>query len=164
MRCHASASVELPLDAERAWGTVVDWDHQSDWMLLTTVRAVSQEGRGLGARLSARTAVGAVGFTDDMVITHWSPPYECRVRHLGRLVRGQGVFLVEPIGASAAPGSTAVGSTAAGSAAASRFTWSEDVVPPFGRLGEFLWPVVRPGFELFMRISLRRLARQVHAE
>jgi hypothetical protein len=145
--CHAEASVELPLTVDQAWAAVVDWDSQSRWMLLTTVRGTEQRGVGVGGGVSARTAVGPVGFTDDMVITEWDPPSVCRVRHLGRLVRGEGGFVV-----SEAPGG-------------SRFTWSEDVVPPLGRLGALagllVWPLVRPGVELVMRVSLRRLAREV---
>jgi hypothetical protein len=142
---HAEASIELPLPAEQAWAVVVDWDRQSGWMLLTTVRGTEQGGVGLGGGVSARTAVGPLGFTDDMVITEWDPPRMCRVEHLGGLVRGEGAFAVETV-----PGG-------------SRFTWSEDVVPPLGRAGALAWPLVRPGFELMMRVSLRRLAAQVGA-
>ena len=92
------------------------------------------------ARVSVR-----LGFTDDMQITHWSPPYECRVHHLGRIVRGDGTFVVEAAGAG------------------SRFTWSEDLVLPLGRLGAALWPLLRPGSEWMMRISLNRLARRLAA-
>jgi hypothetical protein len=83
-----------------------------------------------------------------MVITHWDPPRECTVKHLGNLVRGTGTFTITPT------------TTSAGSAG-SRFTWAEDVVPPLGRLGVIAWPVVRPGFERLMRVSLRRLVREV---
>jgi hypothetical protein len=123
----------------------MDWDGQSRWMLFTRVWATEQDGRGVGGGVSARTAVGALGFTDDMVITQWAPPHSCRVKHLGTVVRGEGAFVVTP----APTGST--------------FTWSEDVVPPLGRLGAAGWPVVRPAFELMMRTSLRRLAKQVNA-
>ncbi|MEV0285846.1 hypothetical protein AB0H36_17160 [Kribbella sp. NPDC050820] len=47
------------------------------------------------------------------------------------------------------------------SGGASVFTWSEDVVPPLGRVGVAVWPVVRPVFEVLMRVSLRRLVREV---
>jgi hypothetical protein len=43
----------------------------------------------------------------------------------------------------------------------STVTWSEDVVPPLGKLGVAVWPVVRPVFEVMMRASLRRLVREV---
>ena len=121
----------------------MDWDGQSEWMLLTRVWATDQDGRGVGGGVAARTSVGPLGFTDDMVITHWDPPRECTVKHLGTVVRGTGTFAVTP-----APG----GST---------FTWSEDVIPPLGRLGRIGWPLVRPGFELMMRTSLKRLANEV---
>jgi hypothetical protein len=78
-----------------------------------------------------------------MVITHWDPPRECTVKHLGTIVRGTGTFAVRP-----APG----GST---------FVWSEDVTPPLGRLGRLAWPLVRPGFELMMRISFKRLTKDL---
>ena len=141
--CHAEASVELRLAPEDAWDVVMDWERQSRWMLLTRVWATDNDGEGVGGGVAARTSVGGVGFTDDMVITHWDPPRECTVKHLGKLVRGTGTFAVTP---------TVTGST---------FTWSEDVVPPLGRLGVLAWPVVRPAFEVMMRISLRRLVREV---
>jgi polyketide cyclase/dehydrase/lipid transport protein len=142
--CHAEASTDLPLDPQAAWDLVMDWDRQSRWMLLTRVWATENDGIGVGGGVAARTSVGAVGFTDDMVITHWDPPRECTVKHLGKLVRGTGTFTISP-------------ARSGGSA----FTWSEDVVPPLGRLGAAAWPVVRPGFEAMMRVSLRRLVREL---
>jgi hypothetical protein len=228
-RCHAEASIELNLDPQTAWDVVMDWDRQSRWMVLTRVWATNQNGTGVGGGVAARTSVGPIGFTDDMVITHWDPPHECTVKHLGNLVQGTGTFTITPTSTtdstgqpsstpdsytpdSSAPGSTAPGSTAPGSTvpgstvpgstasgstvpgstavgssgpaastspassttpasggaagpgAASggcRFTWAEDVVQPLGRLGVLAWAVVRPGFEWFMRFSLRRLVREV---
>ncbi|MFD7155941.1 SRPBCC family protein [Kribbella sp. NPDC059898] len=135
--------MELGLAPEVAWAVVTDWERQSRWMVFTRVWTTANGGSGVGGGVAARTSVGGVGFTDDMVITHWDPPRECTVKHLGKIVRGTGTFTVGP----ATAGST--------------FTWSEDVVPPFGRLGVLAWPVVRPAFELMMRISLRRLVQEV---
>ncbi|GAB2671935.1 SRPBCC family protein [Kribbella swartbergensis] len=146
--CHAEASIALPLDPAAAWDVVVDWERQSRWMLLTRVWATGNGGIGVGGGVAARTSVGGVGFTDDMVITHWDPPRECTVKHLGTVVRGTGTFTITP----GRRGTEAGGST---------FTWSEDVVPPLGRLGVAARPVVRPVFEALMRLSLRRLAREV---
>ncbi|WP_350281557.1 hypothetical protein [Kribbella sp. HUAS MG21] len=151
----------------------MDWERQSRWMLFTRVWATGNGGTGVGGGVAARTSVGGLGFTDDMVITHWDPPRECTVKHLGKIVRGTGTFAIEP--ATAAPPDVpraagvpgAAGGSGAGAAAGvgtgSVFTWSEDVVPPFGRLGVFVWPVVRPVFEVMMRVSLRRLVREVGA-
>jgi hypothetical protein len=141
--CHAEAAIELPLDPRAAWDVVTDWERQSRWMVLTRVWATEQDGVGVGGGIAAQTSVGAMGFTDHMVITHWDPPRECRMKHLGTVVRGAGTFAIAP---------TSGGST---------FTWSEDVVPPLGRLGVLGWSVVRPVLEWTMRISLRRLAREV---
>jgi len=144
--CHAEASVELRLAPEVAWDVVMDWERQSNWMLFTRVWGTENHGVGIGGGVAARTSVGGVGFTDDMVITHWDPPRECTVKHLGTIVRGTGTFAIEP--------TVGAGST---------FTWSEDVVPPLGRLGAFAWPVVRPAFEVMMRISLKRLVKEAGA-
>ncbi|RZU18766.1 polyketide cyclase/dehydrase/lipid transport protein [Kribbella rubisoli] len=140
--CHAEASVVLRLSPEAAWDVVMDWDRQSRWMLLTRVWGTENDGIGVGGGVAARTSVGGVGFTDDMVITHWDPPRECTVKHLGTIVRGTGTFTIAPVSTG------------------SVFTWEEDVDPPLGRLG---WIVARPAFELMMRVSLRRLVREVQA-
>ncbi|MEU8225337.1 SRPBCC family protein [Kribbella sp. NPDC048915] len=141
--CHAEASVELPLTPEAAWDVVMDWNRQSRWMLFTRVWATENDGTGVGGGVAARTSVGGIGFTDDMVITTWDPPRECTVKHLGTVVRGTGTFGIEP------------------TATASRFSWAEDVLPPLGKLGVWSWPVVGRAFEVMMRISLRRLVREV---
>jgi hypothetical protein len=153
--CHAEASVELLLAPEVAWDVAMDWERQSRWMLFTRVWGTENDGVGVGGGVAARTSVGGIGFTDDMVITDWDPPRECTVKHLGKLVRGTGTFAIEPrVFSGVDRGTSVFGST---------FTWSEDVVPPLGRLGAFAWPVVRPVFELMMRISLRRLVKEVNA-
>jgi len=146
--CHAEASVVLRLAPEEAWDVVMDWERQSRWMLFTRVWATENDGTGVGGGVAARTSVGGIGFTDDMVITHWDPPRECTVKHLGTVVRGTGTFTITPT---------------AGSPAGSRFTWAEDVVPPLGRVGVVGWVVVRPLFEAMMRRSLRQLVGEVHA-
>jgi hypothetical protein len=184
--CHAEASVVLRLAPEEAWNVVMDWERQSRWMLFTRVWATENDGTGVGGGVAARTSVGGIGFTDDMVITHWDPPRECTVKHLGTVVRGTGTFTITPTTATSADtsspgptsspsapsadtqcpdptGATGAGSAAGGAACGSRFTWAEDVVPPLGRVGVVGWVVVRPVFEAMMRRSLRRLVREVHA-
>jgi hypothetical protein len=153
--CHAEASVELLLAPEVAWDVVMDWERQSRWMLFTRVWGTENDGVGVGGGVAARTSVGGVGFTDDMVITHWDPPRECTVKHLGKIVRGTGTFAIEP--------RVFCGVDREQSLFGSALTWSEDVVPPLGRLGAFAWPVVRPAFEVMMRISLKRLVKEAGA-
>ena len=134
---HAEVATELPVGAGEAWVAVMTWERQADWMLFTRVSG----GTGVGSRVSARTGVGPVGFTDDMEITEWDPPRVCRVKHLGKVVRGTGTFEVQDLG----PGR-------------SRFVWSEDL--ELGPLA-VAWPVMRPVSELFLKLSLRRLVRQL---
>jgi hypothetical protein len=199
-RCHAEASIELELDPQTAWDVVMDWERQSRWMLLTRVWATGQDGTGVGGGVAARTSVGAIGFTDVMVITHWDPPRECTVKHLGKIVRGTGTFTITPLPttptnhtstSTPSPTSNLNDSSSAGSttdsvdtssasstshssgtfdsssrstssaSSRSRFTWAEDVVPPLGKVGVVGWPLVQVGFEWMMRVSLRRLVREV---
>ncbi|MDX3002812.1 SRPBCC family protein [Kribbella solani] len=87
----------LHVSPEVAWGVVMDWERQSRWMLFTRVWATGNGGVGVGGGVAARTSVGGVGFTDDMVITRWEPPRECTVKHLGKLVQGTGTFTIEPV-------------------------------------------------------------------
>ncbi|GAA1588395.1 hypothetical protein GCM10009804_50570 [Kribbella hippodromi] len=234
------------MSPEVAWDVVMDWERQSRWMLFTRVWATGNGGVGVGGGVAARTSVGGIGFTDDMVITRWEPPRECTVEHLGKIVRGTGTFIIEPAplttatnpstpradssnhadadgtptertGTANAPteqagaehagvtrtapehaasgvagaehagvARTAPEHAASGQAGADhsgvarteaghvgagqadgeharrcRVVWREDVVPPLGWVGAVGWWVGRWGFELLMRVSLRRLVREV---
>jgi hypothetical protein len=85
-----------------------------------------------------------------MTLSQWQPPpaspARCVVAHTGKLIRGSGAFEVEELGPHR-----------------SRVVWSEWVQVPLGLLGETGWLVVRPGIALFLRLSLRRLARAVES-
>ena len=87
--------------------------------------------------------VKRAGFDDPMRITGWEPPVRCEVMHLGRVVRGGGVFLVEPRD----PGS--------------RFTWIEWVDPPLGLVGQLGLRAGRRPTQRALGVALRRFARWV---
>ncbi|WP_016699109.1 SRPBCC family protein [Actinoalloteichus spitiensis] len=140
-------SVDIEASAEVVWSVVTDWPRQREWMLGTEVHLVSGDGRGTGSRMVAFTGVGGLGALDPMEITEWSPPHRCVVRHTGRLVRGEGIFEVVARGP-----------------AASTFLWSERLVLPFGPLGRWGWPAVRPGFAWGLRRSGQRLAELCRRE
>ena len=127
--------VDVQRPADAVWAAVTDWESQEQWMLLTRVWPTSGSGHAVGDQIAARTALGPVGFTDPMEITAWDPPRVCEVRHLGRVVRGSGVFAVEPLGDGAA-----------------RFSWTERIPLP-----RFLWPLVA----IPLRISLRRFGHWI---
>ena len=64
-----------------------------------------------------------------MVITEWDPPRRVVVQHTGRIVRGPGIFEIEPRGDGVL------------------FAWTERLHLPFGLLGEIGWladPAVLP--------------------
>jgi Polyketide cyclase / dehydrase and lipid transport len=146
-RAELILDVEVDAPPEAVWAAVVDWDAQGDWMLGTKVRGTVQDGVGVGGGIEAFTGVGRVGFLDTMVITSWDPPHRCDVEHTGRLIRGSGVFEVLSL-----PGGTR-----------SRFVWTERVDLPLGWAGRLGWPLVRPLVAGGVRLSLKRLARQVAA-
>jgi carbon monoxide dehydrogenase subunit G len=133
--------VRVAAPAERVWAAITDWVRQGEWMFATSVTVTGGDGRGAGSTLAARTSVGPLGFTDRMEITSWQPPVRCEVRHTGAVVRGTGAFEVRPVGA-----------------AASELVWTERLDLPLGAVGRAGWPLVRPGFRLGVRYSLRRFA------
>lgn len=151
-RAELTVPVDVDAPAEAVWEAVTDWVGQGEWMLGTRVEVTGPgDGRRLGARLSAITGVGPVAFTDPMEITEWTVPgaggvRRCVVRHLGRVVRGEGVFEVLELGPERA-----------------RFLWSERLDLPLGVLGRIGWPIVRPVFRAGVAHSLRRMARLCEA-
>lgn len=148
MTAELTLTVDVGAPAEDVWRTVTDWPGQGEWMFATRVRTTSGgDGRALGATLSAVTGVGPLAVTDTMEITEWDPPRRCVVRHTGAVIRGDGIFEVEPLGP-----------------ARSRFLWSELLELPFGAVGRFGWPLVRPAMRLGVARSLRRMARLCEAE
>jgi uncharacterized protein YndB with AHSA1/START domain len=138
-------TVDVDAPPQRVWAALTDWVHQGEWMLATDVRTVDGDAQDLGGRIAARTGVPLpggrhAGVLDTMVITRRDPPRRVDVRHLGRVVRGDGVFEVRPRG----EGST--------------FVWTEVLDLPLGALGRAGWPVVRPAMAAGVRLSLRRFA------
>jgi carbon monoxide dehydrogenase subunit G len=145
VRIHLEERVAVAAPPEAVFQAVADWERQSDWVAFTTVTAEGGPHR-VGERLLAVTKVAGVGFSDPMEVTRWEPPRRVDVRHLGRVLRGTGTFLVEP-----APGGA-------------WFVWSEDLDLPLGVAGRFGFAVVGPAFRRMLRRSLRRLARMVEAD
>ncbi len=130
-------TVDVPADPGTVFEAMTDWAAQHEWMLGTRVHG----GRGVGAEIAAFTGIGPLGFWDTMTITRWDPPRVVEVLHTGRVVRGTGVFRVEPAGSG------------------SRFVWQEVVEPPLGALGAVGWYAVRPVLAAAVGWSLRRFAR-----
>ena len=156
MSVRVEERVAVAAPPEAVWEALTDWAGQSGWMVLTTV-TVEPGGHRVGERLDAVTGLrlpgrsgraapaGRLGFRDPMEVTLWDPPRRVDVAHLGKVVRGTGTFAVEP-----APGGAWC-------------IWIEDLDLPLGTPGRLGFALVRPAFQLMLRRSLRRLARQVEA-
>lgn len=149
-RVELTVPVDVNVPAEVLWEVVSDFEGQSEWMLGTTVRTVVGDGRSVGTELRAVTGVGPLGVADTMRVTEWTEPPAGKpgtrrivVTHTGRVIRGDGVFVVEELGPRR-----------------SRFLWSEQLDLPFGGIGRFGWRVVRPAFRAGVARSLRRMAER----
>ena len=119
------------------------WERQSEWIPFTRVRLIEGDG-GEGSRLEAVTAVGPVTLTDRMRIIRLDPPYEIRVMHEGKVLRGPGVMRCTPLG----EGRTLV-------------AWHEWFLLPVGLLGQIAVPVLWPGSKAALTRALRRFAELV---
>src|SRR3712207_33380 len=137
--------IDVDAPPERVWAALTAWTRQGEWMLATDVRTVAGPADGVGGRLAARTGLPwfggrHLGLLDTMVITKWDPPRLVEVQHTGRLVRGPGIFEIEPRGEH------------------STFVWTERLHLPYGLLGVAGWVLIRPFALLGIRRSLRRFA------
>src|SRR5437763_16032088 len=130
-----AASVDVDVTVEQAWAAVTDWRAQSQWMPFTAVDGEGQPQQGLGTRLRAVTGIGRLAVVDEMEVDRWEPPHRCDVRHDGRVVRGRGVFLVEPL-----------------TAARGRVTWEEHLDGTIARVGATVGRRI-------LRVALQRFAR-----
>ncbi len=143
------ASVDVDASPERVFAAMTDWARQGEWMPGTKVAVTQGNGDAVGDMITARTALSAgklnrAGFNDPMRITAWERPVRCEVAHLGRVVRGGGVFEVEPLDGGR-----------------SRYTWVEWVEPPLGLVGQAGLRAARRPTELALQTALKRFARWV---
>jgi hypothetical protein len=143
-------STDVNASLEEVWAVLTDWETHGRWMVATTVRSTTDQAEGVGAGIEGITGIGPFVMRDTMTLSQWQPPpaspARCVVEHTGKVVRGSGGFEVEELGPDR-----------------SRVVWSEWVHIPLGLLGETGWIAVRPLAALFLRVSLRRLARIVEA-
>jgi carbon monoxide dehydrogenase subunit G len=136
-------TIDIAATPEQVWAFVVDWPRQSEWIPATKVWGVT-EGTGVGAQIEAWTGRGRFGYLDTMTITAWEPPRRCEVLHTGKMMRGEGGFVVAPAG----PGRA-------------RLEWWERFTMPGGPLGRLLALPARPLLRGGVRLALRSLKRGV---
>jgi hypothetical protein len=140
-----TATVIVNAPADRVFAAFMDWEGQSEWIPLTKVSVVEGDG-GEGSLVLAVTALGPAALRDELRIVRVDAPYEVRVVHCGRLLRGPGVMRCTPL----AGGRT-------------QLVWHEWFQLPGGVAGRIAWPVLWPGSKLSLSVALRRFARLVEA-
>lgn len=84
----------VPGSPDQVWLRLWDLDRHGATVPLTTMAGGPL---GPGARFSGRTALGPLGFDDDMVVRDWDPPRRAVVDKVGRAVTGSIVATLEPV-------------------------------------------------------------------
>lgn len=140
-----TATVIVRAPAAKVFAAFISWDRQGEWIPFTRVRVVSGDG-GEGSLIEAVTAVGPAVLRDEMRVDRVDAPYEVRVIHCGRLLRGPGVMRCTPLGGDR-----------------TQMVWHEWFQVPGGTAGRLAWPLMWPGSKLSLNLALRRFARLVEA-
>ncbi|MDG4822632.1 SRPBCC family protein [Asanoa sp. WMMD1127] len=140
-----TATVIVNAPAKQVYEAFISWRRQGEWIPFTTVRVVSGDG-GEGSVIEAVTAIGPAVLRDEMRVAHLDPPYEVRVIHQGKLLRGPGVLRCTPMGQDR-----------------TQVVWHEWFHLPGGAAGRVAWPVLWPGSKLSLTQALKRFARLVEA-
>lgn len=141
-----TASVVVAAPVDTVYAAFVAWERQGEWIPRTRVRVVKGDG-GPGSLLEAVTAIGPAVLRDEMLVDRLDPPYEVRVVHLGRVLRGPGVLRCTPL----------LGGSH------TQMVWHEWFQLPAGLAGRLVWPVLWPGSKASLTLALRRFARLVEA-
>lgn len=140
-----TATVIVQASAEKVYDAFTSWERQGDWIPFTTVKVVSGDG-GEGSVIEAVTSVRGAALRDQMRVVKLDRPYEVRVVHFGKVLRGPGVMRCTPMG----PDRTQV-------------VWHEWFHLPGGVAGKITWPVLWPGSKLALTKALKRFAVLVEA-
>ena len=138
-----TATVIINASAERVFAAFTAWERQGEWIPFTRVRVVGGDG-GVGTSIEAITQVGPATLRDEMRVIKLDPPYEVRVVHYGKVLRGPGAMRCTPMDG----GRTQV-------------VWHEWFHLPGGAAGRVAWPVLWPGSKLSLTSALKRFARLV---
>jgi uncharacterized membrane protein len=138
-----TATVIVNAPAERVFAAFMSWEKQSKWIPFTKVRVVRGDG-GEGSLVEAVTALGPALLRDELEIVKVNAPYEVRVVHCGKVLRG--------------PGSMRCTSMSGNRTQVVVHEWFH---LPGGTVGKIAWPVLWPGSKLGFTGALKRFGRLV---
>jgi hypothetical protein len=138
-----TATVIVQAPAAKVFAAFMDWEGQSRWIPLTTVRVVEGDG-GQGSLVEAITAIGPAMLRDELRVVRVDPPYEVRVVHCGKVLRGPGSMRCTPMAGDR-----------------TQVVMHEWFHLPGGTAGRLAWPVLWPGSKLGFTGALKRFGRLV---
>lgn len=138
-----TATVIVNAPAQRVFAAFLNWEKQSEWIPFTTVRVVEGDG-GEGSLVEAITGFGPAALRDELRVIKVNPPYEVRVVHCGKVLRG--------------PGSVRCTAMSGDRTQVVLHEWFH---LPVGAFGKLAWPVLWPGSKLSFTGALKKFGRLV---
>ena len=138
-----TATVIVNAPAARVFAAFLNWEGQSQWIPFTRVRVVEGDG-GEGSLVEAVTAIGPASLRDELRVVKVNPPYEVRVVHCGKVLRG--------------PGSVRCTAMSGDRTQVVLHEWFH---LPAGAAGKVAWPVLWPGSKLGFTGALKKFGRLV---
>ncbi|XVV12177.1 SRPBCC family protein [Actinoplanes sp. CA-131856] len=138
-----TATVIVDAPAPRVFAAFLSWEKQSEWIPFTKVRVVEGDG-GEGSLVEAITAIGPAALRDELRVVKVNAPYEVRVVHCGRFLRGPGSMRCTAM-----------------SGDRTQVVLHEWFHLPAGPVGKIAWPVLWPGSKLSFTGALKKFGRLV---
>ena len=138
-----TATVIVNAPAARVFAAFINWERQSEWIPFTRVRVVEGDG-GEGSLVEAITALGPASVRDEMRVVKVNPPFEVRVVHCGKVLRG--------------PGSVRCTAMSGDRTQVVLHEWFH---LPGGAAGKLAWPVLWPGSKLSFTGALKKFGKLV---
>ena len=138
-----TATVIVNAPAPRVFAAFTSWERQSEWIPFTRVRVVEGDG-GEGSLIEAITGVGPAGLRDEMRVVRVDAPYEVRVVHCGKILRG--------------PASMRCTAMAGDRTQVVMHEWFH---LPGGQATKLAWPLIWPGSKLSLKGALKKFGRLV---
>lgn len=138
-----TATVIVDAPADKVFAAFMDWEAQSLWIPLTKVTVVEGDG-GEGSLVLAVTALGPAALRDELRVVRVDAPYEVRVVHCGKVLRGPGSMRCTPMAGDR-----------------TQVVLHEWFHLPGGAAGKVAWPVLWPGSKIGFTGALRKFGKLV---
>ncbi|MEU4428609.1 SRPBCC family protein [Actinoplanes sp. NPDC024001] len=138
-----TATVIVNAPASKVFAAFLNWEKQSEWIPFTRVRVVEGDG-GEGSVVEAVTTLGPAVIRDELRVVKVNAPYEVRVVHCGKVLRGPGSMRCTAM-----------------SGDRTQVVLHEWFHLPAGAVGKIAWPVLWPGSKLGFTGTLKKFGRLV---